>query len=112
MEVERLRFRVFRRPCGITAPHIGSGLEDVGLRQFRIGLAFEILLEEREKNVLAVEIAGVCRELGAAKVVAIEACPAAVNPGSDNKRVENVMVVLVDRVESAERALQVFGVEP
>ncbi len=103
---------IFRRPRGILPPHICASLENIGFRKFRITLAFKILLKEREQNVLAVVFACIGRELNPAQMIAIQAGPAAVHPRADDERVEDSGIIFINGVEGAERALQIFGVEP
>src|ERR1700733_5001052 len=112
MKVESLGFDIFRGPRGILPPHIRSGLENVGFRKLGVTAAFQILLEEREQYVFAVILAGVRTKLHASQMFAVITGPTAVNPRSNHERVEDSRVILFDRVECGERALQVFGIEP
>ena len=56
LEVERLRLGRLRRPGVVLAPLVGAGLEDPGLGVLVLALALEVVLEERQLDVLAVEL--------------------------------------------------------
>src|SRR4029077_7485671 len=112
VEIENFLFGRLRWPGIILAPDICAGFEDVGLGQFSVGVSFQVLLEKRKNDVLAVVITGVRDKTDAAEMIAVEAPPAAMNPGSDDEGVENFGVVAIDGGEERERALQVFGIEP
>src|SRR5215472_18609753 len=111
VEIKGPGFRTLRRPFRITPPHIRSGFKDEGSRKFGITAA-QVLLEKREQDVLAIEIARLGGEFNPAQALTVVASPSAVDPGTDYERVENSRVVLIDSVEGAEGTLQILGVEP
>src|SRR5208282_1908255 len=71
-----------------------------------------MLLKERKQNILPVILAGVRGELHTAKVIAVIPPPASMHPRPDYQGVEDTRIVLLNRMESAERPLQVFRVKP
>src|SRR5215469_3634091 len=111
VEIKGPVFRTPRRPFGITPPHIRSGFKDEGFRKFGI-TASQVLLEKREQDVPAIEIARLGGEFNPAQALTVVASPSAVDPGTDYERVEDSRVVFVDSVERAEGTLQILGVEP
>src|SRR5215831_19340421 len=111
VEIKGPGFRTLRRPFGITPPQIRSGFKDEGLRKFGITAA-QVLLEKREQDVLAIEIARLGGEFNPAQALTVVASPPTVDPATDYERVEDSRVVFIDSVESAAGALQILGVEP
>src|SRR5206468_11894645 len=107
-----LALQIFWRIRGILSPYVATHLEYVRLGQMGIALALQILLEKWKHDVLAVVLACVGGELHSSQMLPLIASPSAVHPWSHHQRVEDPGVLLVDRVKSGERPLQVLGIEP
>src|SRR5579872_6710754 len=113
MEVQGLARSVFWWPCRVFPPDICSRLKDISLWQLCVATTFKILLEEWKQDVFAVVVRGVCRETNTAQSApAVPPGPTPMNPGSDDQRIEDARIILLDRMIGGKWALQIFGVEP
>src|SRR5438552_3760955 len=79
-----------------------------------MGIAFaaEIVLEERQLDVFAVEGRSGGAEIDVAEPLPAGARPAAMAPRADDYHVENAGVLLLNRIIRFERAVEVLGVVP
>src|SRR5579863_3961887 len=112
MEIEGFLFHILRRPRRVLPPNIRARLKHICLRQFGVATALEILLKKREKNVLAVILAGIRGELHAPEMLSVIARPSAVYPRTYNQPIEYAGIILVDRMKGRERSLQILGIKP
>ena len=72
-QVEVLRHGLRRGPRVHAAPLVAPGLEDERLGQLRVGLALQVEREERELDLVAVELGGLRPEAHVAEAVAVAA---------------------------------------
>ena len=77
-----------------------------------LALALQMELEERELDLLAIELGGLGVERDVAQRRAVAAAPAAVDPGTHHDRVRRAGARLLDAAIRLQRAEQVLGVEP
>ena len=102
-------------PCSafgsVTSPDIGAGFKSDG---FGLGCALplEIVLEKGELDVGTKVVRSFGIEDYIAKMAAVAAGPAAVNPWSLDKCSGRFRVVLVNRVEGLVGAVEIFSVVP
>ncbi len=88
--------RSFGGQASKLAPLVRAGLEDPRLRVLGLALALQVVLEERELDLLAVELGGLGVEGDVAERVAVAAAPAAVDPRAHHQEVVRGRVVRLD----------------
>ncbi len=110
-EVERLCGGLRRRPGVHLPPLVPPGLEHVGFGQPGVRRVLQVVLEERELDLLLEEAAGLRAEPHVAEVLAV-ARPPAVGPRPHDEGVRRAGAVALDVLVGLERAEEVLGVEP
>ena len=75
-------------------------------------LPLEVVIEERQLDVLLKEVGRVRAEVDMAEAGGVFVRPGTVRPGADDHHVEDAGVLLLDRLVGAEGAVQVLGIVP
>ena len=101
-----------RGPGVVGLPLVRAGLEDPGLGEAGRSLALQVILEERELDVFAIELGRLGVERHGAQRCAVAARPAAVAPGPHHQHVGRPGAGRLDVLVGLERAEEVLGVEP
>src|SRR5262249_13552854 len=104
-ERERPGLGALGRPRIEPPPAVRAGLEHPRLGVLVVALALEVVLEEREEDLLAVELAGLRGERHVAELVAVAAVPPAVHPRPHHQRVvlrRAVRLALLERLQRPE----------
>src|SRR5262249_27275014 len=112
VEIECAFFRAGRRPGRILSPDVRPCLEHRGFLESGVTLALQILLKEREDDVLAIIFRSFGVESDSPEALAFEAGPPSVGPGADHQCIKNSWIILLHRLISPEWPGQVFGIEP
>ena len=89
-----------------------AGLEDVRLGRRVVRVALEEATEERQFDLLAIELRGLRAEIDVAQLVAIATAPAAVRPRAHHEHVGDAGVHPLGRAICLQRAEQIFRVVP
>jgi len=83
------------------------------LRDIAVADALQVVLEERELDLLSIELSRLCPEADVAECVAVPARPTAVDPRTHHERVPLVVrTLLLHRLVAVDGPEQVLGVEP
>ena len=111
-EVERGGLGLPGRPGIVGLPLVAAGFKDIGRGELRIGRAFEVMLEEWELDLLAIEDALLAVEPDVAEMVAIGTRPATVEPWAHDELYIAVRAFGVGRLVGVQRSPEIFGIKP
>ena len=111
-EVKRGRLGLLGRPGIVGLPLVAAGFKDISLRELRIGRAFEVMFEEWELDLLAIEDTLLAVEPDVAEMVAIGPRPATVEPRAHDELYIAVRAFGIGRLEGVQRSPEIFGIEP
>src|SRR5665213_555637 len=111
-EVKRRGPHILRRPGVISPPLIRAGLKDESIRQIEFLFILEIMLEERQFNLFAIEAAGFGAEGNISEVIPVAAAPSAVRPRTDHQRIRCLWIIAAYFFEDMQRAEKVLRVKP
>ena len=111
-EVEGGGLGLLGRPGIVGLPLVAAGFKDVGLGELRIGRAFEVMFEEWELDLLAIEDALLAVEPDVAEMVSIGTRPATVEPWAHDELYIAVRAFGIGRLVGVQRSPEIFGIEP
>ena len=111
-EVERRLMDILRRPDLKAMPAVSAGLENIRFRQIMRPLLLQVMIEERQFDILDVKLAGRAAELNIAQRAAVGAHPAAVVPWAHHQKIVGLRIALFDCLVRVQGAIAIFGIKP
>src|SRR5262249_21941175 len=100
------------RPSIVAPPDIRARLENISLGKLQLALLLEVVVEERELDLLAKELACLGGKAHVAKAVAVRSLPATVVPWPHHENVVGAWARFLHGPVDVERAKEVLGIEP
>src|ERR1051326_2087042 len=101
-----------RRPLIVLDPRIDARSEGHRLRTFGSSLSFQVIIEERNEDVLSVIGRGWTAEVDAAEFTAVTSRPATVVPWTNHEEILFRSVVSFEQLVNFQRTVEVFLIPP